>query len=100
MRAAHHRDGVLVRLRQREQPPRRRQHPPGQLPGHAMSGQVEEAHVVGGLAQAFPQLASRVAQVHFGQRGDGQHNCHLPIISAGEAVCDGLDQHEPNRLVN
>jgi hypothetical protein len=55
---------------------------------------------VGGLAQAFPQLARTVAQVHFGERRDGRHNCHLPIIVAGEAVCDGLDQQEPNQLVN
>jgi hypothetical protein len=65
-----------------------------------MAGQVEEAHLVGGLAQAFPQLARSVAQVHFGERRDGRHNCHLPIIVAGEAVCDGLDQQEPNQLVN
>jgi hypothetical protein len=61
----HHRDGVFVRLRQREQSPRRRQHPASELIGHAMPGQVEEAHLVGHVAQAFSQLARAVAQVHF-----------------------------------
>jgi hypothetical protein len=65
-----------------------------------MADQVEESHLVGDLAQAFLQLARRVAQVHFGQRGDRRHYCHLSIIAAGEALRHGPDQHEPNRLVN
>ena len=70
MRTAHHRDGVLLRLRQREQTLRRGQHPASKRLGHAMPDQVEEAHLVGHLAQAFPQLARAVTQVHFGQRRD------------------------------
>jgi hypothetical protein len=61
-----------------------------------MAGQVEEAHLVGHVAQAFSQLARAVAQVHFGQRRDARHSRHLSIIGAGDTVCHGLDQREPN----
>jgi hypothetical protein len=61
-----------------------------------MAGQIEEAHLMGGLAQTFPQLASGVSQIDFGQHGDRVHSCHLPIIAAGKQLCHRPDQQEPN----
>jgi hypothetical protein len=58
-----------------------------------------QAHLVRRLPQLPPQLARIIAQVDHKQRSDARHSTHFYIIAAGQAVCHGLDQREPNRLV-
>lgn len=104
MGAAHHRDGVLVRLGQPEEPARGVEHPVHQVRRYPVAGQIEEADPVRGVAQAVPQHVGIGPQVHLGHRGDARHRAHvvahLPTVTAGRWVAHGVGTRLPNRLVN
>jgi hypothetical protein len=96
MRAAHHRDRVLVGLRQLEQPARRVEHPGGERVRHVVADQIKETDLVRGLAKALPQGFRAGPQIHHGQRSDAPHVGHRRTISAGQEKKRRL----PNRLVS
>src|ERR1700722_7636444 len=100
MRTAHHRDGNLVRRREREEPARRLEHPARQRRRNFVTGQIAETHLMSRLPKALTQLAKRRPQVDHRQRSDARHSTHSPIIVAAQAACHRLDLRESNRLVD